>query len=168
MITFLQRVANALGVLLPPRRALKFGGGFVLTDCPDASLTGSQGGNGQVTGFTLVESATAAAPMLPLGRRTVNASSNLAAGELVVVGSSGLTMTLPLAASVSSGATVIVTMWNHAHVCAIAVSGSNSINMTLGADTQQIGGVGPVGVIMVSDGVSDWFALGLASTALPS
>jgi hypothetical protein len=50
-VSFLQRVGNALGVLLPNARALKFGPGITLTHRPDSTLAGAEGGDGQVTGY---------------------------------------------------------------------------------------------------------------------
>ncbi len=54
-VTGYQRVAGVNGVLVPGRRAIKLGAGFSLTDVPAASLSGSAGAAGEVTGYTLVE-----------------------------------------------------------------------------------------------------------------
>jgi hypothetical protein len=54
-VVFPERLANALGLLLPQRRALELGQRFTLTDLPDDSLVGSAGGLGQVTGYVQVD-----------------------------------------------------------------------------------------------------------------
>lgn len=56
-IKAIRRVANALGVLLPPQQAVRFSSRFTATDVPDATLIGSVGGEGEVTGYTLIDMA---------------------------------------------------------------------------------------------------------------
>jgi hypothetical protein len=49
----LQRIADALGVLLPPQRALRFVAPFTVRDVPEETLRGAAG-SGEVTGYTEV------------------------------------------------------------------------------------------------------------------
>jgi len=123
-IIFLQRIANALGALLQPRRAVAFGAGFTLTDKPDETLTGSPDAPGQVTGYTLVElSGSGSGAVVPQARTITctaplkidgGASGDLSANRTLSIDSTG-TLTaavLSLKGLVIEGVEVISTSTN--------------------------------------------------------
>lgn len=54
-VLFIQRVGGAPGVLAPALRALVFGVGFTVTPFPNDSVAGTQGGDGEITGYNQID-----------------------------------------------------------------------------------------------------------------
>lgn len=88
-IVLLQRVADANGVLAPAHRALRFGQGVTITPHPDDSLSGTSGGDGEVTGYLQIDFPAGIGAILPC---RVAITSNQTSLATVAVSQNGVSL----------------------------------------------------------------------------